>query len=122
MSQPRILERAMTTPASLRCPFFNREEEERPGQAEHRQDGTAGGLSKTAKCQWLQKCSATYYFRQRHGRKLLGDTSLGNKLGDEAGDKVVQTVTCGTPDREMTFSGLRRQEMFAQLSEDQGSV
>ena len=42
--------------------------------------------------------------------KLLGDTSRGNKLGDEAGDKVVQTVTSETPDREMTFSGSSRPE------------
>ena len=51
-----------------------------------------------------QKC------RQRRGRKLLGDTSRGNKLADEAGGKVVQTVTSETPDREMTFSGPSRPE------------
>ena len=36
--------------------------------------------------------------------KLFGD------IGDEVGDKVVQTVTSETTDREMTFSGSSRPE------------
>ena len=50
--------------------------------------------------------------------KLLGDTSRGNKLGDEAGDKVVQTVTSETPDREMISVGQAAQKMSPQLLQE----